>query len=291
VRLIFEVAAFFFLVRYVHWTKVQSVATERAANAAKDSADTARIVLRKMRKRRPEIVFGLSNGSVADYIPPTRGQQKGTILIHFRNTGDEPSPNTLFNAYSDLLPSDKGEIRHLLRYRAFYKGQPSGLVGGGGTDIASQAQYDLPLDQKWVPNPAQWRNIENRRQRYGGFRVQGTFEYCDQWGVWRCDTFFTSYDPNLRKFVSTTMPPMGCEYTTEAADYLAMGADYRAEILPPCEQPDERAQHGGATHPVRVGTPRHITASSGNFGVPMPTPTPTATATPTPRRKESVPSS
>jgi hypothetical protein len=41
VRLFIEIAAFVYLVRYVHWTKIQARANEQAARAAKTASDTA----------------------------------------------------------------------------------------------------------------------------------------------------------------------------------------------------------------------------------------------------------
>jgi hypothetical protein len=58
IRLGIEILAFLFLVRYVHWTKVQSLATEAAANAAKQSADTvARQVADEEAVERASVVF------------------------------------------------------------------------------------------------------------------------------------------------------------------------------------------------------------------------------------------
>ncbi len=252
--------------------------TVEATRTAADAAHTqAQVALDTLHSQRPNIVFGPANGDLAAYVAPTRSQQKGRILIYFRNAGPEPSRGALFNAYSNLLPNEKGQIHHLLRYRAFIKGRPAGMVSGGGVNVSAGSEYALVLNDKWVPNPKQWANIRGDRgsKRYGQFRIEGTFEYCDQWGAWRCEGFETAYDPQLGRFVPGVATPMGCEYTTEDPGYLARGADLKAEILPPCEQPEERAQKGGVNRPLRIGKPMRITLSSGNFGVPMPTEPPT----------------
>jgi hypothetical protein len=77
----------------------------------------AQTALDTLHSQRPNINFGLENGDMADYLPPVGNAKKGTIILHFRNTGPQSADSVLIDAFSTLPPAQKGEERHLLRYR------------------------------------------------------------------------------------------------------------------------------------------------------------------------------
>lgn len=211
--------------------------TQISADAAKTQADAA---IQALHSQRPFVSFGKPDGRLLDYIKPRKSDKKGSIILYFRNTGPAPAQNLLINAYSSLPPIEKGGNRHLYRFRIYFKGQPAGISFMGGTSLGASSVHSQPLEEKWVPNPEQWSLIRSG-QWNGTFRIEGTFEYCDSWGQYRCETFAARYQPPpIDNFIATQALPQCFVHTPDPSE-MAKGEDYRAEPLPTCEQPEERS--------------------------------------------------
>jgi hypothetical protein len=195
------------LVRYVHWTRVQSIATESAASAAKVSAGTA---LDTLHSERANIGFGSPDGKFVDYIAPKRGEKKGALIIHFRNTGNFGASSVLINAYSMISSRVNWGGRHLLRYIIEYpKGYFETMADADGGDVAAHGPFDVPLGDTWVPTPSEWSQIQRGKWLHGaGFSVFGTFEYCDNFAQYHCNGFDARYvPPPVDKFVQESTTP------------------------------------------------------------------------------------
>lgn len=247
------------------WFTLQTARTESKAALA-----AAQVALANLHAQRARLTFGLADGRLAKYSPPVKDKGKGTIVLYFRNVGPQRAPKVLINAFSDLLPTDKGKIRHLERYRTFLNGKPGGVGGSLSFSVGGGAPYNFPLDQKWVPNPKQWANIQNGGGGKIGFRIEGTFEYCDSWGRWWCEPFAARYDPALSKFVPSFLTTSDlCAYTTSAPKTLTGGLPGQtAKLLPPCVQPNETKSAGnGVNDPESHGRPITEYTSSWDFGI------------------------
>lgn len=211
--------------------------TQIAADAAKAQADAA---IQALHSQRPFVSFGKPDGRLLDYIKPQQNDKKGSIILYFQNTGSAPAQNLLINAYSSLPPNEKGDDRHLYRFRIYFKGQPVSISYMGGTSLGASSIHSQPLDEKWVPTPEQWSLIKSGKWN-GTFRIAGTFEYCDSWGQYRCEAFAAHYQPPpIDNFIAAPPLPQCFVHAPDPSE-MAKGADYRAEPLPTCEQPEERS--------------------------------------------------
>jgi len=159
----------------------QADAATTAAEATKIQAQVALDTLHS--EHRPYVSFGSPDGKFVDYLPPQPGGKKGAIVLHFQNAGNAGASTVLVQGVSMMTPRVTWDTKHLLRYVLEYpKGSyaTSGYAEGG--DVGTRTAFDVPLAEKWVPTPNQWKTIRDDKWPYGRFSVWGTLEYCDNWG-------------------------------------------------------------------------------------------------------------
>ncbi len=202
----------------------------------KDTQIQAQVALDALHSQRPLVLLGKPDGSaIVEYLrPANKKEKKGAMLINLYNAGPAYASHVLVNAFSSLGAPQKLNFQHLVRYIPLMNGKPIGIVGGGGSPVAPQAIYPWPLDDRWVPTPTEWKEIQTGTHK-GSFNIQGTVEYCDNWGNWRCDAFMLVYRPlPLDKFLNLSMPPeIFCKNQPDPKE-LAAGPGLGAIVLPPC---------------------------------------------------------
>lgn len=232
--LVLGIAGFMILWFTLRTARTESKAALATAQAAKKESQ---IALDNLHEQRARLTFGLADGRVAKYVRPTNGEKKGMIVLYFRNIGPKLAPKVLINAFSSLPPNNKGPMHHLSPYYSYHDGKLAGTHESLSVSVDAGTQYDFSLGQKWVPDPRQWTNIRAGRLH---FEIDGTFEYCDSWRNWRCETFSARYNSELAKFVPAFTPDSFlCTYTTPDPKSLTGGAPgVTVKFLPPCAQPN-----------------------------------------------------
>jgi hypothetical protein len=150
VRFGLEVVALFFAIRYVHWTKVQSIATEQAAKAAKDSAITAQTSLIKLQSASVFVPDMDSN-----WHPDWGKGRKGKFWWHFRpileNAGStqtkDMTTRVMFEFRDTALPKDFTFPLNKEGFPGIIP--PHGLVYGGSSFLTQEQMIQIQKGQKF----------------------------------------------------------------------------------------------------------------------------------------------
>lgn len=224
--------------------KRSAAAAERSVAVARENVATAKAALEA--NQRAYVSLGKADGTVAKYIPPSKGKNKGTISLYFQNTGPGPAVNFMVNAVRrlpkghPLLTEQSKKERHIVRWQYWFKGKPFGKGFTPGFTMAASSTQEIPLDAMWTPTVKEWELI-NTGKVQDSLSISGNLEYCDRWGKYHCELFDINYKPSpVGFFTATSMQcPEGFPFLPDPKD-LTRGDDYSATPLPPCEQPEER---------------------------------------------------
>lgn len=203
------------------------------------------IALDTLHMQRPHISLGRADGEIAEYLPPGEGEEKGSIVLYFQNTGPVAATRFLTNISSSVSPDPtQKKPQQIYRYNLLREGKR--IYGETiGPTIGANSTHPVALDAQAVPTADQWALIQSG-QRPEGFSVSGTFEYCDLWGEHHCEAFTAYYllPPGNRFVRSYGMP---CP-TFPLPDLREAPGD-EIEFLPRCKQP--REQEPSHRHPAQ----------------------------------------
>ncbi len=177
---------------------------------------------------RPYVSLGNRDGKVAAF--RQRPDGGAAVEVYFFNAGRTPALNLVINLWSSLPGAKHAPERHIERFADPNGGVldevPGPVIPGGGT----HTDY-LPVN--WTPSPDELKAIRNGKS----FAIGGTFEYCDQFGNYRCQGFWARYrPPPIDNFVQFAAP--ACWLPPPTPPYSIIGGKrIRMVTLPPCEKP------------------------------------------------------
>ena len=140
------------------------------------------------------------SGDVAEYYPATDPNKQGVLELFFFNAGASPATRMIINARTTVMPNPRTET-HIERYWEYNPNSPSyGWVGPMTTSritIPPHSTSSFPLPEDLTPTNAQFDQLTKNppTNQIGGFTITGTFEYCDGFGYFRCESFATQYKP------------------------------------------------------------------------------------------------
>jgi hypothetical protein len=210
----------------------------------------SRTALDALRSERPYISLGKADGTVAEYIPPSEGQEKGTILFYLQNSGPVAAPSFLVNVArrlsdSPFLPGQERDARHIQRVQLLREGTPVGGIFTVGSAIGANSVHVEMVDREWIPTVGEWQLIASGQPK-NLFSLVGNFEYCDRWGEYYCEIFTVQYQPPpVSRFTATTLPcPSDFPPVYDPKERFQFPG-YTVELLPRCRQPEERASPQG----------------------------------------------
>ena len=164
---------------------------------------------------RPYVSMGRRDGTVGNFIVPTDPGAKAGIMLYFHNSGHLPALR--FNVSIKPL--------HMVRVQNIASGGITLIAGkkdiGGDSDAA--AMFEQKVDRQVAIS------AEKGTSRY---RLEGFFEYCDDFGEYTCRDFEITYvTAPVDAFNLLAMNQ--CSYI-----YPPPGPGNR--VLRPCETPEER---------------------------------------------------
>jgi len=171
---------------------------------------------------RAYVTFGSKTGELGEFLEnPTPGQRR-IMALHFYNSGRSTARHLAVHVITD---SNEPIPR---RHR--FKGSQGDIVSTGVSterDLAAGAEHS-----EYIVSP--WSQRELAENMTENFTITGQFEYCDTFGTYHCQGFRSSYMPNIRQFVPSSLQSCAAE-PVNATDRL--GKDYME--IEPCEQPDD----------------------------------------------------
>ena len=153
-----------------------------------------------------------------------------SIVIYFFNAGRTPALNLVTNLWSSRPGVKQEPQRHIERFK-----DPSGgiLDRVPGPTIPGQGMHTDYLPLRWTPSPDELKAIRGGKQ----FAIGGTFEYCDQFGHYRCQGFWARYrPPPIGDFVQFAAPACWVPPPTQPFSEIG-GKKIQMIALPRCEQP------------------------------------------------------
>jgi hypothetical protein len=140
------------------------------------------------RQAAPYVSIGTSQG-IAMELAGSLGSTKNTVGVFFHNAGQGPAFRFWVNAWSSEAPSPAPiSLQHLERWKNLRTGEPAELTsgptlsGGGTTEVFLMGPYTLTAAE--VQELLLGRKL---------LRVEGTFEYCDAFGNYTCQTFSAGF--------------------------------------------------------------------------------------------------
>jgi hypothetical protein len=180
------------------------------------------------------------------------------IVVRFYNAGQTPALHFAAIERSDMRVAEPIHFRS--RYEEIGKeGSLKGIVaiaGAGGLSrydqtIAAESFAIVKLEKQGAEVTAFLQNLKHHKSKPNSDPpmdlIWGFFEYCDAFGVYRCDGFSYEMTPNEPHFIESqvrfpcnvppeTNPPDGFSKDTKS---------FYMKILPRCEQPSEMKQDQG----------------------------------------------
>jgi len=190
------------------------------------------------RQQRALIGFGSKDGQVAKYIPPTTDGHNGGIVLYFHNAGREPARVNVdtWTYWQGLDGIQLPPPRYLFRYRIYDGPTMLGTAGVFGAVVPAESGHEVILDGRWIPDATTWAEIRSGARE---LTIDGTIDYCDRAGEWRCERFGAKYvPPPIDGFVRDSAIELPCN--PDASVIPDVGAGMRIERLHPCEQPGEQ---------------------------------------------------
>ncbi len=175
----------------------------------------------------PYVSLGNRNGRVAEFRRSADGSI--AIVIYFFNAGRTPALNFVTNLWSSLPGITHEHERHIERFR-----DPNGGViqNMPGPVMAGEASHRAYLPPRWTPKPEDFKAIQTGKQ----FSIGGTFEYCDQFGNYRCEGFWARYrPPPINDFVQFAAPPCWLPPSTPPVAKV-IGQKVQMIAIPRCER-------------------------------------------------------
>ncbi|HUY20255.1 MAG TPA: hypothetical protein VMV15_13595 [Candidatus Binataceae bacterium] len=177
---------------------------------------------------RPYVSLGNRDGRVAEFRLEPDGSS--AVVIYFFNAGRTPALNLVTNLWSSRPGVKQEPQRHIERFK-----DPAGGVVDSvpGPVIPGQGTHSDYLPLRWTPSVDELKAIRDGKR----FAIGGTFEYCDQFGHYRCQGFWARYrPPPVDDFVQYAAP--SCWVPPPVPPFSEIGGKkIRMVALPRCEQP------------------------------------------------------
>jgi hypothetical protein len=177
---------------------------------------------------KPYVSLGSRGGRVAEF--RQRPDGSSAVVIYFFNAGRTPALNLVTNLWSSLPGVAHEQEHHIERFQ-----DPTGGVvdSVAGPVIPGEGTHTDYLPLKWTPSRDELKAIRSGKR----FAIGGTFEYCDQFGHYRCQGFWARYrPPPIDDFVQYAAP--SCWVPPPTPPYSEVGGSKIQLIaLPRCEQP------------------------------------------------------
>lgn len=210
--------------------------------------------------QRPWVDVGTPEGKVAEYRPSHHADKKGILIAYFYNAGNSTASHFLVNAWTPISPAPSSDHQvHIERYWAHLKGgKVRGFLTAGGEFIAPHIVRPVVISAQWTPTDRQFADFKRSAQLpVGGFHIEGTFEFCDVFGFYRCEAFRIEYRPEpLNDFISGSpfypcfIPPVGAEVAAHSSNEIV-----EMPVPPRCEQPGEQTLSQAEQKPTTGFTP------------------------------------
>jgi hypothetical protein len=141
---------------------------------------------------QPFVALGNKHGAYAEF-----GQKDAklapVVILHFFNAGRSAAKHFQINVDTSIQPKGSG-IVHLNRYRLDDGGRGPSLnfLRYSTVVIPAQANHLEYLTDALAPSAEQLGEIKTGKLP---FLVDGTFEYCDEFQVFRCEQFHLKFEP------------------------------------------------------------------------------------------------
>jgi hypothetical protein len=224
-----QIATLVGLFCYAHSASIQATANQKAANEALKANRLAHD--NAIAQLRAYVALGNEQGKLADSVHVT--PDGFTVALNFYNAGQTPAKH--FSAkFLDVGPRQ-------LHFRERWGDDASRMrvargLNGPAVAIASRATYTMELPYKITSPPGDGAFI-------------GFFEYCDVFGIYRCEGFQLNFreepEPHVTLSSDTMLCPLGPEVDKPTFNPLFRKVP-NWQPLPRCEQPSESEADQGA---------------------------------------------
>ncbi len=177
---------------------------------------------------KPYVSLGNRDGKVAEIRQQSDGSS--AIVVFFFNAGRTPALNLVTNLWSSLRGVKHEPEHHIERFQ-----DPNGgvLDRVPGPVIPGQGTHSDYLPLRWTPSGDELKAVRSGKQ----FAIGGTFEYCDQFGNYRCQGFWARYrPPPIDDFVQFAAPSCWVPPPTPPSSIIG-GKKIQFVALPRCEKP------------------------------------------------------
>ena len=176
---------------------------------------------------RPYVSLGDRDGKIAEFRVGPSGRT--ALVVYFYNAGRTPALNFIANIWTSKTGVKRTPSRHIERIENPSTGVIETVPGPAISGMATHLEY-TPV--RWTPSGAEIATIRDGKE----FSVGGTYEYCDEFGNYRCEGFWAHYEPPpIDTFVQFAAPP--CWLPPESDTRFDPGEKLAVKVLKRCEQP------------------------------------------------------
>ena len=189
-------------------------------------------------QQRPYMVIGDAKGILAEFCE-IKGKQ--FIALHFANAGAGIAVQ--FATRSRIIVANGEAFGDWPHHRHRFVGNHGAMTVtpmNNAVDIGAKAEYTeyLPVGNS---TRQQLTGTELPDSDWSGTSVDGEFEYCDDFGVYRCEKFALVYKPSIERF-SPDIKNSG-DICTNPNSVDLRGITFHEGLgerqIAPCKQPDE----------------------------------------------------
>jgi hypothetical protein len=145
--------------------------------------------------QRAYVSLGRPDGKLAELFSPDDHQGKTKIVLYFTNSGNIAASRFFVVSYRQRRNERQitVQIQHIERWKDLGPRAPGGIVERyGGPDLGARSVGRFLLGPAYDLSPDELTDVKTGKE---ALVVQGSFEYCDGFGRWRCRKFGTLYEP------------------------------------------------------------------------------------------------
>jgi hypothetical protein len=176
---------------------------------------------------RPYVSLGNSSGKIAEFRVSPDGRT--ALVVYFYNAGRTPALNFIANIWTTQKGIKRTPSRHIERIENPTTGVVETVPGPAIPGLATHLEY---APERWTPSGAEIGAIREGQE----FSIGGTYEYCDEFGNYRCEGFWARYEPPpIDAFIQFAAPP--CWLPPQSDFTVYPGEKVAVKVLQRCEQP------------------------------------------------------
>jgi hypothetical protein len=181
---------------------------------------------------RPYVSLGDRDGRIAEFRTDRSGRT--ALVVYFYNAGHTPALNFIANIWTSKPGAARAPERHIERVENPATGVVETVPGPAIPGQATRLEY---APGQLTPSSDEISLIRAGKE----FSVGGTFEYCDEFGDYRCQGFWARYQPPpIDGFVQFAAPP--CWLPPESGHQANSAEKSAVKVLKRCEQPHRSAE-------------------------------------------------